>query len=580
MQGKFLVHSISLFFLSSVLLFSQELQEGTALYQSACLSAFQEQEKQALQAYTKATFLLSEQERGVAISGEQWRECAEGLRLAIQLHPDSREIMDRLFRVRYASDTAQELLDDVQLALEKNPASPLMTVLQSKFLALSGKDEEAEKLLATYLEKNVPWPWEPLLEYYLLLTRTGKLPDADGVLAQAMESPELRDSLDLQLGVAEALLQRRPSTTEDESELKNRLLKQVELIKSLGYPRLYKEWSFFARYADVLENLELWSDLQELLDDGRLASSIRKSVKWMGLNWKSLQGLERKAQLKAVLEEALPELSELDDEVVGDFVSVCLEEGLLSWAATGQELLYFRHPENIPIRIDLAKIYLLEDSPRRGLTILHGLEDKLPPLGLNILAFLHSQNRQYAKACQDMERLEKMLQGHPEGRQALDADFYLRYAVYAEDAGMLDLALDKLKWAHEQFPESHEIWNSYGYILADHNLELPFACTLIEKAVAAQPDNQAYLDSLAWVYYRLKRYQEALQIVQKILPKYPSEHDDGTLAEHIGAIFQACGYERLGRTFWQEAWPVSEGAAKENIRKFLDETAATSPTEK
>ena len=152
--------------------------------------------------------------------------------------------------------------------------------------------------------------------------------------------------------------------------------------------------------------------------------------------------------------------------------------------------------------------------------------------------------------------------------------------VYAEDAGMLDLALDKLKWAHEQFPESHEIWNSYGYILADHNLDLPLACTLIEKAVAAQPDNQAYLDSLAWVYYRLKRYQEALQVVQKILPKYPSEHDDGTLAEHIGAIFQACGYERLGRTFWQEAWPVSEGAAKENIRKFLDETAATSPTEK
>ena len=58
------------------------------------------------------------------------------------------------------------------------------------------------------------------------------------------------------------------------------------------------------------------------------------------------------------------------------------------------------------------------------------------------------------------------------------------------------------------------------------------------RAVAADPDNGAYIDSLGWVFYQMGRYQEALVQLQRAARLVP---DDGTIQEHLGDVYLSLG---------------------------------------
>ncbi len=51
--------------------------------------------------------------------------------------------------------------------------------------------------------------------------------------------------------------------------------------------------------------------------------------------------------------------------------------------------------------------------------------------------------------------------------------------------------------------------NDLGYLWADQDKNLDQARTMIEKALKAEPDNAAYLDSMGWVLFRLGEYEQA-----------------------------------------------------------------------
>ena len=53
-------------------------------------------------------------------------------------------------------------------------------------------------------------------------------------------------------------------------------------------------------------------------------------------------------------------------------------------------------------------------------------------------------------------------------------------------------------------PDSAPILNYLGYMNADRDVRVAEALELIEKAVALDPENGAYLDSLGWAFYRLE----------------------------------------------------------------------------
>jgi len=106
-------------------------------------------------------------------------------------------------------------------------------------------------------------------------------------------------------------------------------------------------------------------------------------------------------------------------------------------------------------------------------------------------------------------------------------------ALILEHLQQRDKAIKLVEKMVELYPDYAPALNFLGYVLAEQGRDLTRAKVLITQALKAEPDNGYYLDSLAWIYYKLNDYQKAWEIIQKAV-KYVS--DDPTIWEHYGDI--------------------------------------------
>ena len=80
--------------------------------------------------------------------------------------------------------------------------------------------------------------------------------------------------------------------------------------------------------------------------------------------------------------------------------------------------------------------------------------------------------------------------------------------------------------------------NDYAYILSERKKtsvkNLIYAQQLAENAIALEPNNAAFLDTLGWIYYKLGTYQKAEEYLQKSLSI--NDHNP-VILEHLGDIY-------------------------------------------
>ena len=117
-----------------------------------------------------------------------------------------------------------------------------------------------------------------------------------------------------------------------------------------------------------------------------------------------------------------------------------------------------------------------------------------------------------------------------------------------ERLGRFDEALIDLRLAVKLNPGDANSANYLGYLLADHDRSLSEADTLISLALAADPDNPAYLDSRAWLRFKQHRYPEALADVEKALA---SGQKDITIRQHHARILEALGRAAEALDLWK-----------------------------
>ena len=95
-------------------------------------------------------------------------------------------------------------------------------------------------------------------------------------------------------------------------------------------------------------------------------------------------------------------------------------------------------------------------------------------------------------------------------------------------------------------PEDASLLNALGYSLADRNQKLPRAEALIRKALAASPDNPAFLDSLGWVRFRRGDIPGALPHLERAYRIFP----DAEIASHWGELLWVSGKQSEARALW------------------------------
>jgi tetratricopeptide (TPR) repeat protein len=115
-------------------------------------------------------------------------------------------------------------------------------------------------------------------------------------------------------------------------------------------------------------------------------------------------------------------------------------------------------------------------------------------------------------------------------------------------------------------PDFHAALNYLGYTLAESGESLDEALSLAQRAVALEPDNGAYVDSLGWTYYQLGRHEQARGYLERAARLEPA---DATLQEHLGDVYVALGQNDRAREAYRRALELGDDNA-EKVRRKLD----------
>ena len=100
-------------------------------------------------------------------------------------------------------------------------------------------------------------------------------------------------------------------------------------------------------------------------------------------------------------------------------------------------------------------------------------------------------------------------------------------------------------------PYKLEVLNNYAYYLSLENRELEKALEMSHKTVTAEPENQTFLDTYAWILFKAKRYEEAKAYAEKIISL--NEDMSYIVLHHIGDIYAKCGNIDKAVAYWEKA---------------------------
>jgi rhomboid protease GluP len=165
--------------------------------------------------------------------------------------------------------------------------------------------------------------------------------------------------------------------------------------------------------------------------------------------------------------------------------------------------------------------------------------------------FLRLRRPQDAVAQYELARkANPALVASQENREAMAmlAESHLQQAVAADQAKRWDEALEHYRAIMDLKLDDRlraTAYNNYAWILVDKlNRDLETAEQHALTANRMAPDTAAFVDTLAWVYYKRGRYREALKEQQRAVKLAEAQRDNSAMAElyyHLGAIYEKTG---------------------------------------
>ena len=132
-----------------------------------------------------------------------------------------------------------------------------------------------------------------------------------------------------------------------------------------------------------------------------------------------------------------------------------------------------------------------------------------------------------------------------------------------------DHAIETFQRLLETEPNDAYALNYLGYMYADKGIRLTEAVALLEKAIALEPDNSAFLDSIGWAYFRLGELAQAEHYLQQALEHINevNPEEQAVIFDHAGDIASSLGKTDEAHTHWQKVLELEPD--NEEVRRKL-----------
>ena len=176
-----------------------------------------------------------------------------------------------------------------------------------------------------------------------------------------------------------------------------------------------------------------------------------------------------------------------------------------------------------------------------------------------------------------LRRLERFAEATPAYSRAIDLFtedrsehwivYFARGITYEREDQWPQAEADFRK-ALELNPGQPSVLNYLGYSFIDKEENLEEAMEMIREAVAARPDSGHIVDSLGWGLYRLGRYEEAVEHMERAAELLPV---DPIVNDHLGDVYWAVGRKVEAKFQWNRALSFDpEPEEAKRIRRKLE----------
>ena len=230
-------------------------------------------------------------------------------------------------------------------------------------------------------------------------------------------------------------------------------------------------------------------------------------------------------------------------------------------------------PDNIVARYNLLMVAVREDDYAKAVRICE------PAIQYNPeeLAFYYYLGISYFRTERNPDALAVLKKGvgqvTPESDKKLVSDFYTFIGDLHHSMGQQAECYVAYDSALVYNPDNIGVLNNYAYFLSLDRENLDKAEEMSFRTVKAEPKNDTYLDTYAWILFEKGRYTEARIYIDEAMKNGGEE--SATIVEHCGDIYYMLGDVDKALAYWKQAATMEHESTtlekKIRMKKYISE---------
>jgi len=202
-------------------------------------------------------------------------------------------------------------------------------------------------------------------------------------------------------------------------------------------------------------------------------------------------------------------------------------------------------PNSLRADFSLGRLYLNIDEPAKAIPHLEAVVAAHPGDLHTITQLFEAYQR--CKLFEDAIVLARKTVA----RLPKDPQFRFFLAGFMEQAGRIDEAVEQLETLIKIEPSFAAALNFLGYIYIDRGMKLQRGISLVKGALAIEPHNSAFLDSLGWGLYKLGDIGAAVEYLEKAIAGLKDPSSELIICGHLALAYRKAGKSEEAKKYLQ-----------------------------